>query len=142
MPYHRVSPLYKTRKYNENKEGGKKYLGYEYGRGYGFGKRITLARNRAVGATKKAVIEQKWQKHERKMDSNLIVKALINGVLFKPALMNIDCEYYSIMNKNLITELRLPCIKIPLKPIIGFVKKNTKKPWVKIIKITKFFTDI
>ena len=46
------------------------------------------------------------------------------------------------MDKNLITELRLPCIKILLKSIIGFIKKNTKEPWVKIIKITTFSIDI
>ena len=32
------------------------------------------------------------------------------------------------MDKNLITELRLPRIKIPLKLITGFVIKNTKEP--------------
>ena len=46
------------------------------------------------------------------------------------------------MDKNLITELRLPRVKIPLKPIINFVKENTKEPWVEIIKITKFSIDI
>ena len=50
------------------------------------------------------------------MDNNLItIKILINGVSFKPALINTGCEYYSIVDKNLITELQLPRIKIPLK---------------------------
>ena len=63
------------------------------------------------------------------MDSDSItVKVLINRVSFKPALINTDCQCYSIVNKNLITELRLPRVKIPPKPIIGFIKKNTKKP--------------
>ena len=58
------------------------------------------------------------------MDGNLItVKVLINRVLFKPALINTGYEYYSIMDKNLITELRLPRVKIPPKPITGFIKK-------------------
>ena len=46
------------------------------------------------------------------------------------------------MNKNLTTELRLPCVKIPPKPITGFIKENTKEPWVKITEITKFFINI
>ena len=46
------------------------------------------------------------------------------------------------MNKDSITELRLPRIKILPKPIIGFIKENTKEPWVKITEITKFFIDI
>ena len=63
------------------------------------------------------------------MDGDSItVKILINGVLFKPALINTGCEYYSIMDKDLVTELRLPRVKIPPKPIIGFVKENTKEP--------------
>ena len=63
------------------------------------------------------------------MDSNLItVEILINGVLFKPTLIDTGCKYYSIMDKNLVTELRLPRVKIPLKPIIGFIKENTKEP--------------
>ena len=77
------------------------------------------------------------------MDGNLItVEILINKVLFKPALINTGCEYYSIVDKDLITELRLPCVKIPLKPIIGFVKENTKEPWVEITEIAKFFINI
>ena len=40
------------------------------------------------------------------MDSNLIiVEVLINGVLFKPALINIGCECYFIVDKDLVTEL-------------------------------------
>ena len=63
------------------------------------------------------------------MDSNLItVKALINRVLFKPALINTGCEYYSIMDENLIIKLRLPRVKIPPKLITGFIKENTKEP--------------
>ena len=46
------------------------------------------------------------------------------------------------MDKNLITELRLLRIKIPLKPITGFVKENTKEPGVEIIKIAKFSINI
>ena len=63
------------------------------------------------------------------MDSNSItVKILINKVLFKPALINTGYKYYSIVDKDLITELRLTRIKIPTKPITGFVKENTKEP--------------
>ena len=63
------------------------------------------------------------------MDSNLItVEILINGVLFKPALINTGYECYSIMDKDFITELRFPCVKISLKPIINFIKENTKEP--------------
>ena len=69
-------------------------------------------------------MEQEWQKYELKMDNNLItVKVLINGVSFKLILINTGCEYYSIMDKNLNTELRLPRVKIPPKPITGFIKK-------------------
>ena len=40
------------------------------------------------------------------MDGDLIiVKVLINGVLFKPTLINTGYEYYSIVDKNLVTEL-------------------------------------
>ena len=77
------------------------------------------------------------------MDSNLItVKTLINRILFKPTLINTNCKYYSIVNKDLITELRLPRVKIPPKPITGFIKKNIKKPWVEITEIAKFFINI
>ena len=77
------------------------------------------------------------------MDSNLItVEILINRILFKPALINTGYKYYSIINKNLITELWLPRVKIPLKLIIGFIKENTKEPWVEITEIAKFFINI
>ena len=77
------------------------------------------------------------------MNGNLIiVKVLINGVLFKLALINTGCECYFIVDKDLITELLLPRVKIPPKPIIGFIKKNTKEPWVEITEIAKFFIDI
>ena len=62
------------------------------------------------------------------MDGDLItVEILINGVLFKPTLLNTSCEYYFIVDKDFITELRFPRIKIPPKPIISFVKENTKE---------------
>ena len=77
------------------------------------------------------------------MDNDLItVKILINRVLFEPILINTGYKCYSIMDKNLVTELRLPRVEIPPKLITGFVKENTKEPWVKIIKITKFSIDI
>ena len=77
------------------------------------------------------------------MDGDLItVEVLINRVLFKPALINTGCECYSIVDKNLITELRLPRVKIPLKPIISFIKENIKEPWVEIMEIAKFFINI
>ena len=77
------------------------------------------------------------------MDNDSItVKILINGVSFKPILINTGYEYYSIVDKDFITELWFPRVKIPPKPIIGFIKENTKEPWVEIIKITKFFIDI
>ena len=88
-------------------------------------------------------MEQEWQKYKPKMDSNSItVKILINKVLFKPALINTGCKYYSIVDKNLITELRFPRVKIPPKLITGFIKENTKEPWVKIMEIVKFFIKI
>ena len=46
------------------------------------------------------------------------------------------------MNKNLIMELRLPRMKIPPKSITGFIKENTKEPWVEIPKIVKFSIHI
>ena len=99
--------------------------------------------NRAVRAIKEPVIKQEWQKYKLKINNNSItVEVLINGVLFKFVLINTGYKYYSIVDKDLVTELRLPRIKIPLKPITGFIKKNTKEPWVKIIKIAKFFIDI
>ena len=42
--------------------------------------------------------------------------------------MNTDCEYYSIVDKDLVTKLRLPRVKILLKPITGFIKENIKEP--------------
>ena len=56
--------------------------------------------------------------------------------------MNTGYKYYSIVNKDLVIELRLPRIKIPPKSIIGFIKENTNEPWVKITEITKFSIDI
>ena len=77
------------------------------------------------------------------MNGDLItIKVLINRVLFKPALINIGCEYCFIMDKDLVIELRFPCVKIPFKSIIGFIKENTTEPWVEIIKIAKFFINI
>ena len=77
------------------------------------------------------------------MDSDLItVKALINRILFKPILININYEYYSIMDKNLIIELYFPRIKIPPKPITNFIKENIKEPGVEITKIAKFYINI
>ena len=63
------------------------------------------------------------------MDNYLItVEVLINRVLFKPELINTDCEYYFIRDKNLITELQLLRVKIPPKQITGFIKENTRNP--------------
>ena len=82
-----------------------------------------------MGATKEPVMEQEWQEYKLKIDNDLITVAiLINEVLFKPVLINISYKYYSIINKDIITELRLPRIKIPPKPITGFIKENTKEP--------------
>ena len=66
----------------------------------------------------------------------------MNRVSFKPILINTGYKYYSIVDKDLATELRLPRVKIPPKPIIGFIKENIKEPWVKITEITKFFINI
>ena len=88
-------------------------------------------------------MEQEWQEYELKMNSNLItVEILINKVLFKFTLINTGYMYYFIVDKDFITELRLPRIKIPPKPITGFIKENTKEPWVEIIEIVKFFINI
>ena len=77
------------------------------------------------------------------MDSNLItVKVLTNGVLFKHVLINTGYECYFIVDKNLVTELQLLRVKIPFKPIIGFIKENIKEPWVETTEIVKFFIDI
>ena len=81
-----------------------------------------------MGVTKEPVIEQEWQEYEPKMDGNLItVEILINGVLFKPILINTSYKCYSIVDKDFIIELRLPRVKILFKPIIGFIKENTKE---------------
>ena len=88
-------------------------------------------------------MEQEWQEYKPKMDNNLItVEILINGILFKPILINTGCKYYSIMDKDFIMELRFPRVNIPPKPIISFIKENIKEPWVEIIEIVKFFIDI
>ena len=77
------------------------------------------------------------------MDSDLItVEVLINGVSFKPVLINIGCKCYFIVDKDFVIELRFPRVKIPLKPITGFIKENIKEPWVEIIEIAKFSIDI
>ena len=77
------------------------------------------------------------------MDNNSItVEILINEVLFKPTLINTCYKYYSIVDKDFITELWLPRVKIPPKPITGFIKENTREPWVKITKIAKFSINI
>ena len=96
-----------------------------------------------MGAIKEPEIEQEWQECKPKINGDSItVEILINGVLFKPMLIDTGCKCYSIMDKDLITELRLPRIKIPPKPITGFIKENTKEPWVKITEIAKFSIDI
>ena len=88
-------------------------------------------------------MKQEWQKYKPKMDSNLItVKVLINRVSFKPTLINTGHKYYSIMDTNFITELWFPRVKIPPKPITGFIKENTKEPSVEIIKIIEFSINI
>ena len=58
----------------------------------------------------------------------IIVEVLINRVLFKPVLNNIGYECYSIVDKDLVIKLRLPPVKIPFKPITGFIKENIKEP--------------
>ena len=63
------------------------------------------------------------------MDCDLItVKVIINGVLFKPILIDTGCKCYSIVDKDFIAELRPLRVKIPFKPIIGFIKENIKEP--------------
>ena len=77
------------------------------------------------------------------MDGNLItVEVLVNKVLFKSTLIDTGCKYYFIMDKDFITELRFPRVKIPPKPITSFIKENTKEPWVEITEIVKFFINI
>ena len=53
-----------------------------------------------------------------------------------------SCEYYFIVDKDLITKLWFPRVKIPPKPITGFVKENTKESRVEITKIAKFSINI
>ena len=92
---------------------------------------------------KKPEMEQEWQEHKPKIDSDSItVEVLIYGVLFKFILINTGYEYYFIMDKDFIIELRFPRVKIPLKPITNFIKENIKEPGVEIIKIAKFSIDI
>ena len=57
-------------------------------------------------------------------------------------LIDTGCKYYSIVDKDFITELRLPRVKIPPELITGFIKENTKEPWVEITEIAKFSIDI
>ena len=77
------------------------------------------------------------------MDGDLIsVKMLITRVSFKPALIDTGCKCYSIVDKDPVTELRLPRVKIPPKPVTRFVKENTKKPLMEITEIVKFSIDI
>ena len=47
---------------------------------------------------------------------------------FKPALININYKYYSIVDKNFITELGFPRVKIPPKLITEFIRENIKEP--------------
>ena len=96
-----------------------------------------------MGVIKEPVMKQEWQKYKLKIDNNLItVKVLINRVLFKSVLINTGCKYYFIMDKDLVMELWFPRVKIPPKPIIGFIKENIKEPWVEITEIAKFFINI
>ena len=46
------------------------------------------------------------------------------------------------MDKDFVTEFRLPRVKIPPKPITGFIKENIKEPWMEITEIAKFFINI
>ena len=57
-------------------------------------------------------------------------------------LINIGYKCFFIVDKDFIMELRFPRVKIPLKPIIGFIKENTKEPGVEITEIIKFFINI
>ena len=75
-------------------------------------------------------------------NDSIIVEVLINGVILKSTLININYKCYFIMDKDFITELWFPCVKIPLKSITAFIKENIKEPWVEIIKIIKFSIDI
>ena len=61
------------------------------------------------------------------MDNNsIIVKVLINGVLFKPIFINTGYKCYSIVDKDLIIKLRFPRVKIPPKFITGLLKKKLR----------------
>ena len=70
------------------------------------------------------------------------MEILINRVLFTSVLINTSYKYYFILNKDFITELKIPRVRIPLKPVMGFIKKNTKEPGVEITKIAKFSNNI
>ena len=72
----------------------------------------------------------------------MTVEILMNRIIFKLMLIDIRYECYSIIDKNLIIELRFPRVKIPPKPIIGFIQENIKEPWVEIIEIVKFSINI
>ena len=72
----------------------------------------------------------------------MTIEMLINRVLFKSELINTSCEYYAIADKDLIIKFRLPRIKIPPKPVTGFIKENIKEPGVEITKIVKFSINI
>ena len=78
----------------------------------------------------------------KKYGDSITVKVLINGVSFKPTLINTGYEYYFIIDKDFIIKLRLPCVKIPFKLITGFVKENIKEPRVEITEIVKFSINI
>ena len=59
------------------------------------------------------------------MDNNLIiVKILINAVSLKFMLINTSYDCYFVMDKDLITELRLSRVKILPKLITGFIRKT------------------
>ena len=77
------------------------------------------------------------------MHSSLItIEILINRILFETVLINTGYKYYSIINKDLVIELRFPRVKILPKPVTGFIKENIKELKVEIIKIIKFFINI
>ena len=67
---------------------------------------------------------------------------MVNKISYKLTLINTNFKCYSIVDKNLITDLWFPRVKIPLKPITGFIKENIKEPGVEIIKIAKIFINI
>ena len=47
-----------------------------------------------------------------------------------------------MINKDLVTKLRLPRVKILLKPLTSFIKENTKEPRMEITEIIKFSINI